>query len=136
MTSYEYDDLGRTIKVTYPDPDGGGAGQSPIQLTSYDHYGNVLSQTQVMGDEDSDPGRSLGDPDDLVTSFEYDNLFRRTKIIDANGDDTVYDYDLHGNLLSITDPVSNVTSYVYDEFDRLVRETVVPFPKILSASIV
>ncbi|MCE9554482.1 MAG: hypothetical protein K8T91_14045 [Planctomycetes bacterium] len=134
VTSYEYDDLGRTIKVTSPDPDGVGVGQSPIQLTSYDHYGNVLSQTQVMGDEDSDPGRSLGDPDDLVTSFEYDNLFRRTKVIDANGDDTVYDYDLNGNLLSITDPVSNVTSYKYDEFDRQVLESVTVDSNVLTRS--
>lgn len=46
----------------------------------------------------------------------------------------MYDYDLNGNLLSITDPVSNVTSYKYDEFDRLVREVVTVNSQVLTRS--
>jgi YD repeat-containing protein len=36
---------------------------------------------------------------------------------------TAYGYDVHGNLTSVTDPNGNVTSYVYDDFGRMISQT-------------
>ncbi len=124
VTQYEYDDAGRTLRIIHSDPDGDGPEQAPVELFTYNLYGEMLSQTQVMGDEDSDPGRSLGDPDDLVTSFVYDDLHRKIEEIDANGDSTFWRYDLEGNLSEIEDAVSNTTDYFYDEFNRVTMEVV------------
>ncbi|HEX8411473.1 MAG TPA: hypothetical protein VF883_21625 [Thermoanaerobaculia bacterium] len=38
---------------------------------------------------------------------------------------TTYSYDVHGNLVSVTDPNGNVTTYLYDDFDEL-AQTVSP----------
>jgi RHS repeat-associated protein len=36
---------------------------------------------------------------------------------------TAYAYDILGNLTSVTDPNGNVTSYIYDDFGRMIRQT-------------
>ena len=36
---------------------------------------------------------------------------------------TQYAYDLHDNVTSVTDPNGNVTTYRWDDFDRVVKET-------------
>ena len=44
-------------------------------------------------------------------------------MIDAEGGRTEFTYDANGKLLSLKDPVDNVTSYVYDESGQLLEET-------------
>lgn len=57
------------------------------------------------------------------TQYEYDNLNRLIKKIDAEGGETTYSYDANGNRLSLTDPVGNTTAWEYDYLNRLTTET-------------
>ncbi|MEQ8786495.1 MAG: Calx-beta domain-containing protein [Pirellulaceae bacterium] len=116
-TSFEYDALGRQTKVIQPDPDGTGTGDpAPETEYAYDLVGNIVSMT---------------DPLENVTTYEYDNLYRRTKTIQPDPDgmgsldnpETAFTYDAVGNMTSLTDPVGNVTSWVYDGLDRVIEET-------------
>ncbi len=85
-TKYVYDDAGRVVRVEYPDPDGAGPQRSPIMLTAYDLYGRAVSEIRVLGYEDDDPSRPMDDPDDLTSTFVYDNLHRLIEETDGNGD--------------------------------------------------
>lgn len=106
--SSEYDDLGRLIKVTSPDPDGAGGVAAPVTHYEYDLNGNQLK---------------VRDPLQLETTYGYDFLNRRTVSRDALGGETTFEYDDNGNLLSLTDPVGNETMWVYDALNRVTQET-------------
>jgi YD repeat-containing protein len=56
-------------------------------VSAYDAAGNLVSQTDALGN---------------TTSFGYDNLYRRTSQTDANQKTTYYAYDQAGNLKSLT----------------------------------
>jgi YD repeat-containing protein len=106
--TYSYDNLGRKIGMTLPDPDGGGPLVAPQYTYAYDDAGNLASET---------------DPEGHTTQYEYDALGQLLRVVDANGDATDYVYDAAGNMLSLTDPVGNTTTWVYDELDRVIQET-------------
>ena len=113
-TSYDYDDLGRLIRTTLPDPDGDPAttGDIPVFKYTYDAAGNLLSEKDAF---------------DNGTSYLYDDLGRlKTAIETGSGgaalSETGYTYDTAGNLLSVTDPVGNVTSWIYDDLNRPIEE--------------
>jgi len=57
------------------------------------------------------------------TRYEYDAFNKVTKITDALGAEIVLNYDPNGNLLSVTDANNHVTSYVYDNMDRVQSRT-------------
>ena len=76
-------------------------GGSECQCTTYryDANGNVI---ETVSDDDNDlsPGNndpSLGEGD--RTLYTYDGFDRRTSVIDAVGNQTVYQYDPAGNLI-------------------------------------
>jgi len=54
-----YDNLGRKIKETQPDPDGGGPLTRPETSYTYDALGNTVSVTDPLGH---------------LTSYVYDAL--------------------------------------------------------------
>jgi YD repeat-containing protein len=58
-----------------------------------------------------------------VTSYAYDNLYRRTSITDALSGMTSFAYDAVGNMTSLTDPVGNTTNWTRDALDRVTAET-------------
>ena len=86
-----------------------GDSTSGDQTFSYDGAGNLLSQTDALGN---------------TTSFTYDPTFNKvTSIKDPLGNLTTFTYDTHGNLLSLTDADHNTTSYQYDQFGELIAST-------------
>jgi len=108
VTTFDYDGLGRQIKVTQPDPDGPG-GQAPaFQATVYDAAGRVLQTSNALGH---------------TTSYAYDPLGRVVFQTDALSGVTSFRYDALGNRLSLTDPVDNTTTWTYDALNRVVQET-------------
>ena len=111
MTSYTYEDYGRRVVITAPDPDGIGPLVSPVVIYQHDSAGNVVSITDATGG---------------VTTFGYDDLGRKTTEIGADPDDagpqlapvTHYAYDKANNLLSVTDSLGHTTEYAYDARNR------------------
>jgi YD repeat-containing protein len=88
VTVLKYDNTGRPIEATLPDPDfvpGGTNGPllSPVYKTTYDAAANVTSTTDPMGS---------------VTYYEYDNRNRGTQVIEP-----------------LADPAATPTTYTLDE---------------------
>ena len=132
-TKYEYDELGRKIKETLPDPDlepGGANGPLPTPITRYEYdvRGNLVKVVQVI--DDADP------TSDRVTEYGYDLLNRRIKETQpdpdlepggANGPlpppviQTAY--NAFGEAIKITGTNLGETSYQFDGLGRLITET-------------
>ena len=128
-TFYDYDNLNRLVTMTLPDPDGTvGLGNSPQYHYGYDAVGNLIWETDPLG---SAPNN--GAPDEEHTTFyRYDNLYRKTHVIDAlcqapYADDPqnafINEYDLVGNVISTTDQEGNKSEFSYDQLGRLQVKT-------------
>jgi len=155
-THYTYDFLGRLVSVT------DAMGQATT--FTYDIKGNLLSQTDSAGNttyleynsrdrviRKVSPGGRTGEPGaytydpTAVISYTYDALGNTATRTDRNGNTTVFEWDVHGNLvrqaigtteisytydsngnvLTMTDSIGTTTR-VYDEFNRCIEKTV-PF---------
>jgi RHS repeat-associated protein len=76
---------------------------------SYDGNGNVLSETDALGN---------------TTHLTYEPVFNKLlSIQDGLGNKTTFAYDLKGNLQSQTDPKGNVTQYQHNAFGELTAIT-------------
>jgi len=72
----------------------------------------------------------MPDPDGLmgpqlapVIRYEYDDIGRRTKVIDPLWNSTQTTYNSRGQVTSITDAAGNVTSAAYDASGNVVSTT-------------
>jgi len=124
-TSYEYDALNRRTKVTDA---AGEVTRSEYDLVGLpgcpECTGPTLGSTVIA---------KRTDGNGKVIYFKYDGLDREIRTIRKEGDvadlidssDAVtrYSYDANGNRLTLTEPNTNVTSYVYDALNRLVSQT-------------
>ena len=123
MTSFAFDELSRQIKITTPDPDGAGTGNSPQETTTtYDGYSNAVKRVENRG--------TAATTDDRTDTFKFDRRNRLTEeILNVNAgtdsDDNVttkYEYDLVGNLVSQIDALAHETHYRYDDLDRVIDQ--------------
>lgn len=146
VTDYDYDPLGRVIKVT----EAKGEPEQGIQGLEYDAAGRVTATIDEKGRRSEftyDPqnrvkqfkdalGKMTRFEYDLVgnltatidalghvTRAEYDARDRLTKIIDAQGKTTLFEHDDSGNVLSTTDPLGRVTRFQYDLRNRPIATT-------------
>ncbi|HYI08173.1 MAG TPA: hypothetical protein VEK57_03795 [Thermoanaerobaculia bacterium] len=124
VTGSSYDKLGRPEKrfVARPASGGGYAGipaDTPATITAYEPLGRPATLTQ---------------PDGRMTTFTYTGTSetRRTVSIETGESQeepvsTQESYDIHGRLvavregLTLQDQAGELTSYQYDEGDRLAR---------------
>lgn len=60
-------------------------------------------------------------PGNIVTSFDYDNYGRRTKIIDPSAGTKTFGYDTAGNVSEETDANGKIVRMIYDTYDRLIQ---------------
>jgi RHS repeat-associated protein len=143
VTNYEYDDFNRRVKTTYP-PATTGATRL-FETVAYDAAGNVTQRTDTAGRVTSyaydnvNRMASTTDADNKTTGFEYDALSRVTAVVDALNQHYQFFYDALGRQIQTTrggtsmfnayDEVGNrtqrtdyngaVTSYAYDNINRL-----------------
>lgn len=108
VTQFVYDARNRLIKTIDP--------QGNATLYSYDVNGNKLSETDANGN---------------TTTFEYNSRNQLIKTRDALGSVTTYAYGGSAcpscgggtdKLTAITDANGNITSYLYDQLGRSVKE--------------
>ena len=113
---YEYDNEGRLIKTT----DGNG---NEIQMEYDDTTGGGCSSCS---------GGNTGQPSKVTyptfsKDYSYDLRGRKTLekdvLSETEGFETLFDYDLSGNLTNKIDKESKTTNYEYDELSRLKKVT-------------
>ena len=73
---------------------------------SFDDRGNVLAETDALGN---------------TTTFQYDGFGNPTAIVDPLGNTTTNDYDSLGRLSKTTDALGNVTRFGYDTNGNLTQ---------------
>jgi RHS repeat-associated protein len=110
-TTYEYDEAGKLLSSSTP-----LVGSEPPE-----------SRTLTYLHEDEEhPGdiTAITDPNEKTTHLAYDSVGDLESIIDAEGDETTYEYDERGNRLTEVSPRGNVegskpaeytTTYEYDK---------------------
>ena len=115
VTTYDYDNDGNIITITYPEVDS----QIPEVTFTYNQYGQLETKT---------------DPNGVITKFEYYSATGYLhKTITDFGDithfnnTTEFTYDNRGNILTVTDALGNVTTMEYDALNRLTK-TISPAP--------
>nr|WP_319020246.1 DNRLRE domain-containing protein [Streptomyces peucetius] len=92
---------------------------------TYDKAGHLRSTTEPKGTA------TTADPDDFVTTNNYDEIYQLTSVVNAEGDRISYEYDEVGNLVTVVDPKKNATAdttdysakNAYDLNHRIVRMT-------------
>jgi YD repeat-containing protein len=131
----DYDAVGRQRQVTQADG-------TPLAATTYacfDKGGRLLRVIQNWSDDPNEASPDAQDangdwlfvPDDngahadrdLISSYAYDGLGRRTQIADPLGNITQSVYFKDGQLNTLTDPANGVAAYRYDAARR--PETIV-----------
>ncbi|MER7501442.1 DNRLRE domain-containing protein [Nonomuraea pusilla] len=97
-TVYDKGDLPTDMQMPrYPD------GKERKFTTEYDVVGNVVKQTEPLGNLTPD------DPDDYTTSYTYTKIYQLDTVTDAEGGKTSYFYDEVGNMVKVVDPRKNNT---------------------------
>src|SRR5438445_2295942 len=99
VTFYQYDDLNRLVKTTYPD----GTSES----RSYDAVGNLVSRTTPAG---------------AVISYSYDSANRLVKVAYPDAMTLTYSYDNNGNVLSMVTSSAS-TFYAYNARNWATNQT-------------
>lgn len=98
VTTYAYDPKGRLLERVDPD--------ATVISYMYDEKGNRTSVTAPSG----------------ATTYTYDALNRLETVTDPDGGITTYTYDNAGNMTGMTYPHGTVTSYLYDDLNRLIYQ--------------
>ena len=105
-----------------------------MTVYNYDGNGNVTVEIRYANavtslPDRTAPGQAFALPsvansaEDRSIRYDYDALNRVIAEYDANDVAKTYGYDKVGNLKSVTDGNSNITSYDYDVLNRLVLAT-------------
>ena len=127
-THYKYDNLGRVIEVTGPDPDDTGPEVPLVTKFHYDANNNRTNLEQIVSPTET-----------IVFDYHYDNLDRlwneEGPTVDGTRTETTYAFDLAGQLIEsrqkIGSPSSGyhdrVTNTAYDDLGR-VYKTIGPAP--------
>jgi len=146
VTTYEYDDLDRVIRITDPMGNiaetiydangkvfqekvhhkipGGGYDIRTYVTREYDAADRLIKETDIDDNETHYEYDAAGnlikvtDANGHITQYEYDPMNRRTAVIDANGHRTETVYDLAGNVIKTIDANGHATQQEYDALGR------------------
>jgi len=120
-----YDALGRVAILTEAD---GGVTTTTYQgpTTTVEQSGPDIA-TRSRTSVKNAAGQLVSLTDSLYpsqpTTYQYDALGNLAKVIDALGNQTTIDNDLHGRKKSIDDPDMGVWTYRYDSLGELMSQT-------------
>jgi len=120
LTRYEYDELGRVIKVI--------DGEGYEAITVWNEWNKPLSFTGKRGFETTFEYDSNGNllkiirPDGTHEEFEYDGTFNLISERDALGRITTHEFDSNGRRVKTIHPDLSFREYEYNSIGRLVRE--------------
>ncbi|MEV0346046.1 RHS repeat-associated core domain-containing protein [Nonomuraea sp. NPDC050680] len=134
VTTFEYDKLGRQVRITDPAPDGQTPGRSIIEYymdgakkatvdptgarteATYDDLGRQITQTQI----ERKPTTAA-----YTTTLAYDEagFLIKTVAPGPNSKTTNYTVNADGSVKTQTDPMTNKTTLDYDLAGRLVKTT-------------
>lgn len=103
-TRYIYDKLGRLSTVVQPEVDG----TTPITRYTYNELGSQLTQTDALNH---------------TTTYKYDDLGRRTGRQLPGGQSEAVTYFRSGAVKDRIDFNGTLTSYTYDNLNRLLSRT-------------
>ena len=90
----------------------------------YDSFGNVMAMNYPIGSEtfeynDRSNVTKIINAEGEETMMTYDALFRVKSVQDDQGNTVTYNYDGNGNAISELDPNSVLKTYTYDALNRL-----------------
>jgi len=122
--SYEFDAAGNVVTETRESRD------TPLNniviervFDAYDRL-DITTQGGVSADFDYNPDGTLAAKADgnlNTTTYDYD-AFRRLTRTNHVGRVTLFEYDTHGNAITVTDPENHSTGYLYDDLGNQVRQ--------------
>ncbi len=135
VSSTTFDQLGRPMEEV------SGTGDDAIRVAKL-YSGDVLDWEIVINPESlnssglllESPATPIDQRKSVITDYDYDELDRLVRETNAAGGVIEYRYDGNGNRVLLRDPVGNITTWVYDELDR-VKEERDPFYNIDFASV-
>jgi RHS repeat-associated protein len=110
-TAYEYYNSGNVFTMTVVDVEQGG--ETPVQFTAYTY--DVLGRLKTVA-------QMVDETTDAVTTYGYDAHGNLSSVIDAENQETTYEYDDLGRLVSTTSPDTGQTIYAYDEAGNLISK--------------
>ncbi|OPG13112.1 polymorphic toxin-type HINT domain-containing protein [Microbispora sp. GKU 823] len=101
-----YDDADQLIESYLPkDTEGGPERKATFK---YDAAGNLKTQTEPKGN------LAEAQPGDFTTTYEYDEIYQLTGVINAEQKKITYTYDNVGNVKTVIDPRKNATADTAD----------------------
>ena len=106
--SYQYDALNRQTRQTLPSLSADNV--TSIQNT-YDENNNITRISEAYA----------GTTGTRVTEQTFDNFDRLTSKTDPRGENIRYTYDKNGNRTSVRDPDGTITTYTFDDLNRVIR---------------
>ena len=118
VTKYEYELGGRLKSISHPD--------GTNEVLSYDSNGNIKTHTNKTGQTVEYIYDSLNrvvavEGNGGTKAYTYDPAGNVVSMTDELSNKTSYEHSLTGQLTKVTDALGNATSYVYDELDQLIE---------------
>lgn len=149
ITTYNYDTMGRVIRVVNSDGSNKTVTFNQYNITDFDEnghmhtysidaYGRIITVYEYNKDPytlldevyttkyDYDANDNLikiTDNENNEFQFFYDALGRKTKMIDPDMGTWTYQYDQNGNLISQSDNKGNTILLTYDSLNRIKTKT-------------
>ena len=122
VTDYEYDAKGNPTKVIKAK---GVAGFGFTSSTAYDALDRVKTNTDArsgvttLGFDGIDQLKQVTDPRNLVTSYQRNGLGDLTQLTSPDTGTATSTYDPNGNLLTRLDSRGVLSTYTYDDLNRV-----------------
>jgi RHS repeat-associated protein len=111
-TTFKYNAIGRKIETTT-------AEGRTTRIDEYDGNGNVTK----MRDANAIAGTQTVNSQGASLYKQYDEFNRVISETNANNETTTYTYNLLGKLTSISDDLTHITQFIFDDMGKLIQKT-------------